>query len=366
MTEEIEPVVGKKLSKKKQAAFSIVVFMSALLVMEGALRVLKIPADPSDLREDGGLVRDSVSAIGHEYTPGWKGWHLGAIVHINSAGWRGGEFSAQKPAGTIRLLGIGDSLTFGQGVSDEDVWLERLEQMLNSEPGPRYETINSGQEGASTVQEFRYFREREMMSLAPDLVVLGFTVHNDAQREKNRVLNRRYRRRVSLPLRISESDWYRPMARRSRIARLLQTGVQWAYRDELTEIYYNVILSNYADDSKSWHACRTALMGFYEACRSYNTPLIIVLFPIYSKDLGHTFKEYPEDFKKIHDKLRSVFAGKDGVSVVDVVDDLAATGLTIREMRVPVDGHPNRIWHEIVARRLCETIKGMTLKPAAR
>jgi hypothetical protein len=46
-----------------------------------------------------------------------------------------------------------------------------------------------------------------------------------------------------------------------------------------------------------------------------------------------------------------------------MLDDLAASGLAIRDIRVPIDGHPNRVWHEMVARRLYQTIKDMGLKP---
>ncbi|HEY7546456.1 MAG TPA: hypothetical protein VID27_16320, partial [Blastocatellia bacterium] len=141
-------------------------------------------------------------------------------------------------------------------------------------------------------------------------------------------------------------------------------GIEWAYHDELTEVYYRIVLSNYEDGSKSWNACREALLGFQEICRANNVPLIVALFPVYTRELDQTYKDYPEDFRRVHDKLKAVFNGRDGVAVVDMLDTLADSGLTINEIRVPIDGHPNRVWHEMVARKLYETIKGMGLKPA--
>ncbi|HLG13418.1 MAG TPA: hypothetical protein VJH03_02690 [Blastocatellia bacterium] len=371
MTEDVEsagparPDLRIKLSKKKQALFLSVIFVVFLLALEGALRLFGIPADSPRLRNDGGLVRASKGVLSREYTPGWSGWHAGAMVHINSVGWRGEDFSEQKSKGTFRILGVGDSFTFGRAVNDEDVWLERLEQMINNEDGPRCEAINSAHEGVNTSRELKYFKAREMLKLSPDVVVLGFTVHNDAQREgshrKNKALYRAFRRRASLPIRISDSNWFKGMADQYRIARLLSLGTEWAYRDELTDMYANIIVANYADESESWIRCRAALEGFYELCRQSNTPLVVVLFPVYTKDLDQTYREYPEEFKRIHDKLKSVFAGKAGVTVVDMLGDLADSGVTAREVRVPVDGHPNRIWHEMVGRRLHQTIKDLDL-----
>lgn len=353
-----------KLSRTKRFFFTLIIFLVFLLVLEGALRALGIPRTMSDLREDAGLIRTIDGPMHYEYKPGWSGYHAGGMVHINSAGWRGKDFSVEKPPDTIRILGIGDSFTFGRAVDDEDIFLAKLEAMLNGDGGARYETINSGHENVNTVKELRYFKDKEMLKLQPDVVVLGFTVHNDAQVVKNRTLYRRYRRRASLPLRMSESEWFKDTAESVRLARILRAGIEWAYSDELTDVYYRIVLSNYEDGSKSWNACRDALLGFQEICRANKIRLIVALFPVYTRELDQTYKDYPEDFRRVHDKLKSVFEGRQGVAVVDMLDTLADSGHTINEIRIPVDGHPNRVWHEIVARKLYETIRGMGLKPA--
>ena len=354
-----------KLSRTKRFLFTLVVFLVFLLVLEVALRVFGIPRTISDLREDPGLVQRTGNGLGYSYRPGWSGYHAGGMVRINSFGWRGKEFSVEKPFGTIRILGVGDSFTFGRAVDDEDIFLAKLEAMLNSDGGARYEAINSGHENINTVKELRYFKEKDMLKLRPDVLVLGFTVHNDAQAVKNRTLYRRYRRMASLPLRMSESERFKNIAESVRLARILRAGIEWAYHDELTEVYYRIVLSNYEDDSRSWKACREALIGFQEICLANRIPLIVALFPVYTRELNQTYKDYPEDFRRVHDKLKSVFDGREGVTVIDMLDTLANSGLTINEIRVPIDGHPNRVWHEIVAGKLYETIRGMGLKPAA-
>jgi len=51
-------------------------------------------------------------------------------VHINSHGTRGADFSVEKPAGTLRILSLGDSRTFGWGLTDEQTYSRRLERLL--------------------------------------------------------------------------------------------------------------------------------------------------------------------------------------------------------------------------------------------
>jgi GDSL-like lipase/acylhydrolase family protein len=355
-----------RISKKKQLLFSFVIFVVFLALLEVALRILGIPTELKDLRYDPGLRRQG---RGSYYTPGWSGYHAGAMVRINSAGWRGKEFSAEKPDGTIRIFGVGDSLTFGRAVNDDEVFLAKLEELLNAgKDGATYETINSGQEGINTVKELRLFEKRDVLKLEPDVVVLGFTVHNDAHsaRNKNREVYRRLRRSATLPLKVVGSDRFGKVADTFRLAKALKLGVEWAYRRQLNEQHYNIILGNYADGSESWESCRAALEGFHELCREKKTPLLFVIFPVYPMEPTQTFKDYPDGLRKAHEKLKSVFSDKEGATVVDMLDDLEASGLTTRESMVMIDRHPNARWHEIVARRLYETIIGMGLKPAAR
>src|SRR4051812_34877583 len=48
-------------------------------------------------------------------------------VHINSRGTRGPEFAVPKPANTFRILSLGDSRTFGWGLTEDETYTKRLE-----------------------------------------------------------------------------------------------------------------------------------------------------------------------------------------------------------------------------------------------
>jgi hypothetical protein len=82
-------------------------------------------------------------------------------VHINSHGTRGPEFSDEKPAGAIRILSLGDSRTFGWGLTDEETYSRRLQNLVQKYVGEnsKVEVINAGVNAWSYSQMLVYFRE---------------------------------------------------------------------------------------------------------------------------------------------------------------------------------------------------------------
>lgn len=95
-------------------------------------------------------------------------------VRVNSHGTRGPEFPVEKPPGTIRILSLGDSRTFGWGLSEEETYSSRLERLLQGHVGhqARIEVINAGVNAWSYPQMLVYFRERGL-AFSPDLVLLA-------------------------------------------------------------------------------------------------------------------------------------------------------------------------------------------------
>ncbi len=350
----------RKISKKKQALFLLLIFFVFLILLEGVLRIIKVPPT---LRQDDGMIKRLDNAINMEYTPNWNGYSAGVKVRINSAGWRGKEFATPKPAGIVRIIGLGDSYTFGKAIKEEETYLMQLENLLNQEGGKPFETINTGHDGTNTFQEFRYFKEREMLNLSPDVVVLGFTVPNDTEVAfyDLRFMLRNRLRDKSFLLDMTESSGFRSFAQNCHIAQILQKGANWANKDLITDESIKLKVKSYNEKFEAWQSCRDSLLGFYTLLREKKVPLIVVLLPDWTRDDNQTFRDYPEEFKEMHAQVSKVFANKDGVTVLDVIDELAATGLRSRDFMVPIDGHPNRLWHEVVARKLFTTIKGMKL-----
>jgi hypothetical protein len=97
-------------------------------------------------------------------------------VRINSAGFRGPEYQPAKPPGTLRILTVGDSFTFGYGVAEDSTYGRYLEALLSrpSPACPRPEVINAGVNGYNARQELAFIK-RIGIRYDPDIVIVGFT-----------------------------------------------------------------------------------------------------------------------------------------------------------------------------------------------
>ena len=95
-------------------------------------------------------------------------------VHINSHGTRGPEFETRKPAGTFRVLSLGDSRTFGWGLTEAETYSTQLRVLLQEKAGPgkKIEVINAGVNAWSYPQILVYFRNTGLR-FQPDVVVLA-------------------------------------------------------------------------------------------------------------------------------------------------------------------------------------------------
>ena len=131
------------------------------------------------------------------YRPGSIGMTHGHAVRINSWGFRGPEWPAVKPPGAFRIMVIGDSFTFGQGIGEDELYTTLLAKQLRAKfPEKTVEVLNLGVMGYSAVDEAKLL-EKIGPLLHPDLVLVQFT-GNDV-REDNQVTERN-RNRWALPI----------------------------------------------------------------------------------------------------------------------------------------------------------------------
>jgi lysophospholipase L1-like esterase len=101
----------------------------------------------------------------------------GVRLKINSRNLRSPEIAVPKPAGTKRVLVIGDSVTFGWGVDESETFSRKLESSLRRQLACPLEVVNAGVSGYGTIEEADYFLH-EGLELQPDVVVVYY-VEND-------------------------------------------------------------------------------------------------------------------------------------------------------------------------------------------
>lgn len=100
------------------------------------------------------------------------------LIRINAHGFHDDEFPREKPAGELRGLMLGDSVTMGFGVTYAETFSKKLEELLAERDGKSrtHQIVNAGVHGYSTFQE-RVTLERNL-DLRPDFVAVGFCMND--------------------------------------------------------------------------------------------------------------------------------------------------------------------------------------------
>ena len=102
-----------------------------------------------------------------------------AEFRINSFGFRGPEIPAQKPAGTNRILFLGDSITLGGRLPEDATFVSRVGEALGAARSTHYEVLNAGVGDVGLYEEEDTLKTQGI-KVQPDVVVLCWYL-NDAR-----------------------------------------------------------------------------------------------------------------------------------------------------------------------------------------
>lgn len=253
------------------------------------------------------------------------------IVHEhNSGGFRDIEHSFEKPPGVYRIVGLGDSFLWGQGVKFEDISLNVLAKRLG-ETSQRYqiETINLAISGMDTVVESRALRELGVR-FDPDLVILHFVL-NDIKPSID-LYSGDFNKISNTPDALSKYSQLWSWARKRYLAAVT------------TRRYIDTVVADAVESTQHWQITLNAIDEINETCNKNNIKLLVAIYPFfYNLD-----DDYP--FQIIHDRIEE-HCRERGIDVIDLkpyFDGLSGPELWVH----PVDQHPNEEAHRIVAEAL--------------
>jgi hypothetical protein len=163
------------------AFLTLIVFMP--LIAEASLRILNLvyPLErPTSLQDvlpmqllEGEWLKGETRY--YRYKPNAEGMTYGHPFHVNRWGVRGRDFLERTQVGPepFRIMVLGDSVTSGIGVAEEDVYTNILERRLQERyPSRRIEVIDLGVQGFETVQEAHMLRQMWSV-VGPNLTVVG-------------------------------------------------------------------------------------------------------------------------------------------------------------------------------------------------
>lgn len=283
--------------------------------------------------------KSSYPNLGHVHRPSASAFLMGVQVDLNSHGMRGEEVPFKKGPEVFRIALLGDSLTMGWGVPQDQLYAHLLEDELNQSlpaglgKGMRFEVLNFGVGNYNTVQEVALLRDKGM-SFEPDLILLGYFV-NDAEKLEHHKDN----------FFITHSFFY---AFSKSLINRFTAAEKGNYRD-----YYRNL---YRDDQVGWQQCQQGLQDLIGISKQNKVPVVMFILP----EL-HALSQQRYPFADIHQKLANV-AKNIGLPVVDLLNDFTHYAGREEDIWVsPTDAHPNAQVQPLIAQALYQKIPWVEL-----
>jgi lysophospholipase L1-like esterase len=216
---------------------------------------------------------------GRETLPGVFSW---SFTH-DAAGRRVTGAAGSKKA-TARVLLVGDSFTYGLGVSDNQTFAYLLQRHL-TRSGFSVEVINAGNQGKGTDYALRFF-ELEGSQLRPDVTVLGFFANDFRDNGRRQVLYRVADDGTLLAREFREAQgrvrqirrraylWVISWSHLANLARIAAIGIRQAGMDRLPDDPYVGYVTE-----ESTKATGIFLHRFAKIVRDAGSDLLIFYFP---------------------------------------------------------------------------------------
>ena len=298
-------------------------------------------------------------------------------LEINSYGIRDYEMLISDKS--KKILVLGDSMTYGQGVEMNETYPKYLERMLNKRED--YQVFNGGYAASHSIDSYYLYLKKEgLQKFKPSIVVIGFFVYDDITDVS---LNNWVERKNGLPEKI-ESKVYD--IEDSRLVR--KRGIIFKY-PELRKLYgyllYKSRFFNYVKNTISdiiltsssnrifdkqlnndifgqFETDKKILIATNEFLKKNNAELIILVLPVKFQIYDDAWEEYSAKIGKDAlsrtkpDDLIKEFGAENKIKVVDLYEVFHEKNKKT-PLFLKVDGHLNSEGHKITAEEIYKSIK---------
>ncbi len=320
--------------------------------------------DPSFRRENRITMWEEDSLVGFKNKAHLRDYAAGMVrVNTNSLGYRGREVSVEHPPHLFRILGLGDSITWGAGVQDKDTYLRVLEKKLNElaskkgTPGG-YETINTGVVGYSTHQELLTL-QRDGLPLRPDLVTVGYA-HNDFYPTEDPYHNVHTFHQPAKEKVGRHSFYAQPRRVGSHLYWFVRSQVKRAWHHfsrerPLQRAVYPSDHNDWAPDSfeaHAWPVMKDHFRNMKRLGEENGFRLLVILFPTY--DQVNLLESSPFPQTRISEFMRA-----EGIDYIDLFDAFRRA-----QQVIFVDSiHPNAAGHQLAAEEILRYLENKQWLP---
>ena len=273
---------------------------------------------------------------------GWSGEDSQLHTVINNQGFRGTEVPREKAEDERRILFLGDSVTYGSGVAEEDIFVERLRRQLHDKRETSHISIvNTAVTAYSPWQEYDVLIN-EGLEYRPDLIIQVFCLNDVLEKFRLEKFGG-YTRGFEPPphAALEWSGFY-------RMARAWYAWRQLPPKEELTRLRYALTAERLMRDPdaeivcKGWSMALGHLANMARVSRENSVPFVVVMAP--SRFVLDSKQPAPSEPQQI---LRR-FAEEHDVMFLDLndefrrnieMDNLKTGSLFLDRLHLSEDGH---------------------------
>jgi len=277
--------------------------------------------------------------IGHWLEPNQRSFTHDKPVVVNSIGIRGEEYSQKPVPGTRRILALGDSQTFGNGLAEVDTWPALLEQRLNRLGRGPWEVVNGGVAGTDTWQHVDILG-RLAEAYAFDGVVLAFYVNDVTQRHTPGPAHK-----IEFTNTLAKRTSY-VLKRSAVLALLWRTYKGLAMSEEADQVRKILTGESSTSVERGWEEVERSLSDIARRTSELGVGLLIVVLP-------HRWQVANNLDAMAYNERIATVASRLGIESIDVLPELReACAQDNDDLFIPWDGHNGSAANAVIARAI--------------
>ena len=245
-----------------------------------------------------------------------------------------------------RVLVLGDSFTWGDGVHEEDAYPFRMQFRMNlHDEQRRYRVLNAGRNGFNTVDQREQLDSMDLLASEPDLVLIGFTLNDPEPSVRAEAEAMKEPLERSLPVGRAELELYRHW----RLFRLVWDRIENTRQRREFDAY---VAALFDPETAHWRDCVAALESIRDHLGERGIPLLVAVLPAFDAPFDDGYPYQDE-----HDQILATLEAL-GIAGVDLRP--LYVGVDTRRLAVTpfTDAHPNELAHRIAADFLADLARG--------
>ncbi len=299
--------------------------------------------------------------IGWVMLPGNIHYTYDKEVRLNNYGFRGVDIPDNKPGNEYRIIVLGDSHIYGQGLTDENLLTTVLQDRLNKLGHEcSYRVVNTGVRGYSINNELAVLK-KAALSLNPDHVILFFYINDFHEAD----IEERY-------VNFKDKDWYmydlsdKPTNQIIRKWKLVQILRKSSFLMHINDTYVKIINNNNFENrilqgtvdnafKVNFKFVKDSLDDLIRISNKNNFSLTLAVLPV----AAQAMKDYPNE---LYQSSLKQYAEHNSLDFVDLLPTLRNCYEQYgASLVIPFDGHYNAKVHKAFGMTMAEHLSRLIM-----